>query len=162
MRLVKLDFKRTLAAMAVAVCLAGCSSESNRPAANQPAAAPQPAAKSVETELGRAAFQKTYISAHFWAPDSLPYLEQSQPTKGATGKDGRSAVWTGSFGSAAKGLAKTFTWSGSDEEGAPSRGITPSAEDSFSSSNASTHTFDLAFLKAESDQAFKVAQEHGG
>ena len=45
---------------------------------------------------------------------------------------------------------------------APERGITPSPEDSFSPTNTSTHAFDMAFLKIDSDQALAVALKHGG
>ena len=60
------------------------------------------------------------------------------------------------------GYAKTYTWSGSAAEGSPSRGVNPGIEDSYSPSNSSTQVFDMAFLKIDSDQAFAVAQKHGG
>lgn len=154
---------RLYAALMAMAIFAGCSSGNESPAGNAGSSAPtQPAANAIQALPGRAAFQKTYISARGWQPDAMPYEEHSQPTKEAPGEDGKAAVWTAGFGSASRGLAKTFTWSGIDAPDAPPRGMTPSAEDEFNPKNSSTHTFDLGFLKIESDQAYKIAQEHGG
>jgi hypothetical protein len=49
-------------------------------------------------------------------------------------------------------------WSGSD----PDRGVNPGLQDTYNPNNASTHAFDIAFLKIDSDKAFEVAQKHGG
>jgi hypothetical protein len=154
-----------LAVLAFAV-FTGCSG-GNGPSGNgsqssvSKSAAP-PAAKATVTETGRSAFQKTYISARGWAIDAQPYSEESQPTQEVPGSDGKAAVWTARFGSASKGSAKAFTWSGSDAPDAPARGVVGGSEDSFSPSNRSTRTFDLGFLKIDSDQAVAVALKHGG
>src|SRR5262249_15813073 len=108
------------------------------------------------------AFQRMYIQAHAWAPDAQGYLEQSQPTKEVTGVDGKSAVWSAHFGSRARGMAKGFVWSGTDAMDAPPRGAEPTSQDSFSPNNLSTQIFDFGFVRSDTDQAFKVAQEHGG
>jgi hypothetical protein len=151
--------KSSIGALLALALITGCNT-GNQPArseSKQAAATP-----ATEAELGRAAFQKTYIAARGWASDAMPYNEYSQPTSEVPGEGGKSAVWTAGFGSAAKGLAKTFTWSGTNAPDAPARGITPSAEDTFNPRNISTRTFDLGFLKVESDQAFQIAQQHGG
>jgi hypothetical protein len=54
--------------------------------------------------------------------------------------------------------SKPFVWSGIDSPDAPSRGISPGTQDSYVPGN----TFDMAFLKVDSDKAFEVAQKHGG
>ena len=146
--------------------LSGCSG--NNPPTNQSggeksaASAAKPAAKASETLTGRAAFLQTYVSARGWAPDATPYLEESQPTQDASGGDGKSSVWTAGFGSASKGTAKSYTWSGSNAPDAPARGVRGSVEDTFSAGNSSTRTFDLGFLKVDSNDAIEVAQKHGG
>jgi len=149
-----------LAALLLAI-LSGCSGNdsSSGGSSNAPA---KPAAKATQTLTGRAAFQQTYVSARGWATDAKPYLEESQPTKEVTGSDGKSAVWTARFGSASRGLTKSYTWSGSSASDAPTRGVMGSAEDSFSAGNSSTRTFDLGFLKVDSNDAIEVAQKHGG
>ncbi len=57
---------------------------------------------------------------------------------------------------------KLFAWSGLVGPDAPEPGITFSAEDSWSPTNSSTQTFDIAFLKVDSDHAYEVAQKNGG
>lgn len=136
----------------------GCSKKTT----SNPAPTPTPTPKPTETSTGRIAFQRMYIQAHGWAPDAQGYLEESQPTTEVNGIDGKSAVWSASFGSPSKGSAKSFTWSGTDAQDAPPRGILPGSDDSFSPTNSSTRIFDLGFLRSDTDQAFKVAQEHGG
>jgi hypothetical protein len=143
----------TLVALAGIV---GCSSGNESQPGNTSSSSAPPAAQETQALLGRAAFQKTYISARGWQPDAMPYEEHSQPTKEVPGEEGKAAVWTAGFGSVNRGLAKTFTWSGITHS------MTPSAEDTFDPRNSSTHTFDLGFLKTESDAAYKIAQEHGG
>lgn len=135
--------------------LAGCSSEQGKPAG---------LAKPKEPELltGRSAFQKMYIQARGWAPDAKPFRMESQVNKDSNGHDGKAAVWRGSFASPSKGSIKPFVWSGTDSSDAPSRGLSPGAEDSYSETNSNTKIFDVSFMKVDSDKAFEEAQKHGG
>lgn len=55
-----------------------------------------------------------------------------------------------------------FLWSGLVGPDAPERGVSFSAEDSWSPVNTSTRVFNVAFLKIDSDKAYEVAQQHGG
>ncbi len=136
--------------------LTGCSSG---PSTSDNA---KPVVKDPEYVTGRTAFQKMYASARGWQRDAQGYQLESQFTQDFHGKDGKSGLWRGSFGSATQRTSKTYTWSGSNASDAPERGITPSPEDSFSPTNTSTHAFDMAFLKIDSDQALAVALKHGG
>jgi hypothetical protein len=137
--------------------LAACNS--NPP--STPEAKPGP--KPPELLTARAAFQKLFIAArNNYAVDVKPFRIASIPTSDGTGHDGKSAVWTASFASAAQHGVKPFTWSGSNAPDAPSRGVSPGNEDVYNPSNASTQVFDVAFLKIDSDQAFDEAQKHGG
>jgi len=97
-----------------------------------------------------------------WAPDVQPYRLESEITADAAGKDGKSAIWRSSFASATQRGVKPYIWSGSEAPDAPSRGISPGAEDTYNPSNASTQVFDIGFLKTDSDKALDVAQKHGG
>jgi hypothetical protein len=132
-----------------------CSSEPSKPA--EP---PKP--EGPELITGRSAFQKVYIAARGWKPDAKPYRLDSMATSDGNGHDGKWAVWRGSFASATQRAVKSYTWSGSAADGAPSRGVNPGIEDSYNPSNSSTQVFDIAFLKIDSDQAFGTAQKHGG
>ena len=118
--------------------------------------------KGPELLTGRAAFQKVFIAARNYAADVKPFRIESVPTTDGGGHDGKSAVWRASFASPTQRGVKPFIWSGSNAPDAPSRGVSPGNEDVYNPSNASTQIFDVAFLKIDSDQAFDVAQKHGG
>jgi hypothetical protein len=149
--------KKLLMAMLTLTMMTGCTSEPAKPVQTEKA---QP--KATEAVSGRAAFQKLYISARNWARDAQPYRLESQITDDWKGKDGKSAEWRAYFASTAQRGVKPFIWSGSQAPDAPSRGISPGNEDTYSPTNSSTRVFDSAFLKVDSDKALEVAQKHGG
>lgn len=146
-----------LCALLLLTMLTACSSESNKPAQEA-----KPEVKGPELITARSAFQKLYVAAHGWNADAKPYRIDSIATSDGNGHDGKWAVWRGGFASAAQRSAKSFTWSGSSADGAPSRGINPGTEDSYSPTNSSMQTWDMAFLKIDSDQALDTAKKHGG
>lgn len=152
--------KRTLVGMLALGLLAGCSLEPPKPAG--PVAKPAPAKPADEYKTGRVAFQKLFVTARAWAADAQPFRLESQYTKGAALAEGKMGIWRAAFASAHRASAKSYLWSGVAAEDATERGISPGLEDTFNPSNPSTHPFDINFLKIDSDQAFKVAQEHGG
>jgi hypothetical protein len=137
--------------------LTGCSSEPEKPA--EPA---KPEVKGPELLSARSGFQKTYVAARGWSQDARPYRLESVVTSDANGRDGKWAAWRASFASPTSRSAKTFIWSGSAADGAPSRGVSFGVEDSYSPTNASTTVWDGQFLKIDSDQALATAQKHGG
>jgi hypothetical protein len=129
---------------------------------NAPKQEAKPEVKPVELLTGRQAFQKVFIAARNYAVDVKPFRIESIPTTDSNGRDGKAAVWRASFASAMQHGVKPFIWSGSNAPDAPARGVTPGNEDNYNPNNASTQVFDVAFLKIDSDQAFEVAQKHGG
>ena len=141
-----------MALLALAL-LAGCSSETPQQAPEKP---------KTEAITGRTAFQKLYVAARGWARDAQPYRLESQATADSKGTDGKSAVWRAGFASAAQRGVKPYTWSGSIAPDAPSRGVSPGSEDTYSPSNSNTQIFDIAFLKIDSDKALEVSKAHGG
>lgn len=151
--------KRLIAAsmLVVLALAAGCNSGGSKPAAEEPKKAP-------ETELatGREAFQKLYMSARGWAGDARPYRLQSLNPSDSDGHDGKAAVWSAGFASPSRRTIRVFTWSGSKDPNAPSRGVSANVEDTYSPNNAATAIFDIAFLKSDSDKAYSEAQAHGG
>jgi hypothetical protein len=135
----------------IAVCLAGC--EDNKTSST-------PAEKKTnEFETGRFALQKMLPSARLWAPDAEPIQLESTPTTKDNGQGGKSGDWRAVFGSRSRGKSEPFTWSGMAD--AP-RKIDHGVEDTFNPNNRSTQPFDLNFLKIDTDQAYDVAQKHGG
>ena len=145
------------AAIMLLALLSGCSSDSGKPAET---AAPAP--KGPELITARSAFQKVYLAARGWQQDAKPYRIESVVTSDGNGHDGKAAIWRGSFASPTQRSVKAYTWSGSTADGAPSPGVNPGTEDSYSPTNSSTQVFDMAFLKIDSDQAVATAQKHGG
>jgi len=152
----------------VSVCLllalfTACSS--TKPA-ESPSTSSQPAKKAEvkqpQFETGRAAFQKMYLAARLWAPDIKPFRLQSQYTPDSPFNEGKAGLWRASFASQAKRAMKMFVWSGLVGPDAPEQGVTFTAEDSWSPTNTATQVFEIAFLKIDSDQAYEVAQKHGG
>jgi hypothetical protein len=137
--------------------LAGCSSET-KPTAEES----KPASKPTETELGRTAFQRLYVQARGWAADAKPFRLESEVTTDTTGQGGASAIWRGYFASDSRRKLKFYTWSGTSAEGAPERGVTAGVEDTYNPSNAATRSWDIAFLRVDSDKVYDVAQKHGG
>lgn len=137
----------------VLLCLAmlsGCQNSST------PTEAPKP--KPPEVLTGRAAFQQLYVAARGWAPDTRPYQVQSGVLGTNNGRDGKAVIWNASFASASMHASKPYSWSGIDSPDAPARGVNPGTQDTFSPNN----TFDIQFLKVDSDKAFEESQKHGG
>lgn len=128
--------------------VSGCTSQPAQQEQKQPP----------ESLAGRSAFQRLYVAAHGWAGDARPYQLQSQVFGDAKGTDGKAAIWRAAFGSAAQHGSRQYVWSGVDSPDAPSRGVTPGSPDSYTPGN----TFDVNFLKVDSDKAYEVAQKHGG
>ncbi|MEO6119186.1 MAG: hypothetical protein ABIP12_00745 [Terriglobales bacterium] len=118
-----------------------------------------PAKAENEFQTGRSAFQKMYVAARTWSPDSQPIrLESSPHTEDPD--DGRAAIWKAVFASASKQNIRNFSWSGVASD--PENGVQPGSLDYYSAANASTRPFDLNFLKVDSTQAFEVAEKKGG
>src|ERR1700756_1641624 len=106
--------QKLLMAVFALTLLAGCSSESGKPAET---AKPQPKPPDVVT--GRAAFQKLYISAHGWGRDAQAYRLESSPNRGSNGHEGKAAICRAGLASVAQRGPKPYVWSGSD----PDRGV---------------------------------------
>jgi hypothetical protein len=160
---------RIFLTLAITAVLAACSSNSpTGGSASAPAAKPAEI-KPADAETGRIILQRLYTTSRGWGSDTQPVSLQSQNYKHAGGNpdaplghDGKSAIWRGVFASEARRSMKTYMWSGLTGPDAPSLGITPGNEDSFSPGNVSTQPFQLVYLKTDSDQVFETAQKHGG
>jgi len=144
----------TMAALILLALLAACSDD--KPADTKPEVKPP------DVITARSALQKLYVAARGWNQDARPYRIESSITTDGNGHDGKSAIWRGSFASATRRVVKSFTWSGSAADGAPTRGVNPGIEDTYSATNSSTQVFDMAFLKVDTDAALATAMKHGG
>jgi hypothetical protein len=141
--------------LVITAALQGCES-----APEKSGTASEPAKTQLET--GRVALQKMIVPARVWAADSNPIRMISNPAPADAEHGGSAGLWKATFASPARGKAETFSWSGLVGPNAPPRGVDHGSEDTFNASNLSTQPFDVAFLKIDSDQAFTVAQKHGG
>ena len=135
-----------------AICL-GCSSE--------PQKAPADAQPAVQLETGRFALQKMLAPARGWSGDAQLVRLESTNLKGGDGHDGKANFWRALFASTGRQKSEPFTWAGVATDDGP-RGVNHGVEDSYNPSNRSSRSFDLNFLKIDSDQAFETAQKHGG
>lgn len=122
----------------------------------------KPEQQAPEYRTGRDAFQKLYVAARGFAPDTKPYRLESSYTKDSPAQEGKAGIWFAQFASPSRRAIKSYTWSGVSGPDLPERGISHGTEDTYNPSNTSTQIFDIQFLKVDSDKAFKVAQEHGG
>lgn len=144
------------ASFAFAFLCLGCDSGSKPSATqeSQQAAAPQ-------LETGRFALQKMLAPARFWASDAQPVRLESDNLKGTNGHDGKAVFWRATFASPGRQKSEPFTWLGVATEDAKP-GVNHGAEDSYNPANRTARSFDLNFLKVDTDKAFEVAQAHGG
>lgn len=141
------------ALLLLGLVLAGCEDSTPNKANSA-----TPEKKTAESETGRFALQKMLPVVRLWAGDAKPIQLQSSPSAESTGHDGKSSYWRAVFGSASLGKSEPFSWSGLPD----SHGVDHGSEDTFDPNNRSTQSWDLAFLKVDTDKAFEVAQEHGG
>jgi hypothetical protein len=142
--------------LAAVLLLVGCDENTQKVSADK---ANQPSAPQVES--GRFALQKMIPAARMWSPDAQPVMLQSEVLKNTDGRDGKSGFWRSTFASPGRQKVEPFIWSGVSTPDSP-KGVNHGTEDTYSSANRSMRTFDLNFLKVDTDQAFTVAQEHGG
>ncbi|HEU5453883.1 MAG TPA: hypothetical protein VFU76_17930, partial [Terriglobales bacterium] len=97
--------------------------------------------------------------AQRWATDALVFHVESDINPETDGHGGKSTVWKGIYASASRQTIRTFTCSGSREAYAPPLGVTGELELAY---KPSATPFQAFLVKADSDKAFEVAQQHGG
>jgi hypothetical protein len=139
---------------ALALALVGCNDTAPNSTGNT---ASQP--KVNEFETARFALQKMLPAAHMWSPDAAPVQLSSAATSQSNGHDGKSGTWRAVFASRGRQKSQPFIWSGMADAQRP---VDHGVEDVFNPANRSTQPWDLNFLKVDTDQAFTVAQQHGG
>ena len=137
---------------AATLALVGCDD-------TKPAPPAQP--KTSQFETGRFALQKMIPAARGWSPDANPIQLTSSTNSESNGHDGKAGFWRAVFASPARGKSEPFSWSGLIDPDVP-RGVNHGVQDTYSASNRSMMTWDLNYLKIDTDQAFETAQKHGG
>jgi hypothetical protein len=145
--LVAMRWLGAIALCAWALALPGCNDEPKRPP------------KTNEFETGRFALQKMYLAARLWSADAQPVNLSATATSESNGAEGKAGSWRAVFASRSRLKSQPFMWSGMADA---SRTIDHGVEDTYNPSNRSMQVWDPNFLKIDTDQAFSVAQQHGG
>ncbi len=152
----------TLAAVAIiAGSLIACDSAPDKPAQSKSAAAAQQSKEPV-LYTGQQALARTAALAQQWAIDAQPVRVESDVTDEANGQSGKSTVWRAWFASPSRRAVKQFICSGSRLPDSPPLGVTTGSGEMPYSSESAALAFQAIVIKADSDKAFSVAQEHGG
>ncbi|HEY6303278.1 MAG TPA: hypothetical protein VIX14_09450 [Terriglobales bacterium] len=152
-----------LSVISCAILTAGCNSSENKPkesTSEKPAAQP-PAAAPVRY-TGEEAFNRMLGLALKWSPDAQPARLESVLTSETTGQDGKSTIWRGYFASPARRAVKTIVCSGSRRPDAPPFGVSTEGADGAYNAESAGLAFSQYLLKTDTDQAFAIAQQHGG
>lgn len=143
----------------VVILMAGCSSQSTKPVPVQAAAPSTPATETVVQYTARECLSRMDGQAVRWASDALIFHFESDINPETDGHGGKSTVWKGIYASASRNSIRSFTCSGSRQAYAPPMGITGQLELAY---KPSATPFQAFLVKADSDKAFEVAQQHGG
>ncbi|HEX3746300.1 MAG TPA: hypothetical protein VHW09_20320 [Bryobacteraceae bacterium] len=127
--------------------------------------APPPAAKKgsdrpPEPVTGQSALYKMYQKARSWAPDVQVLTLNSIPVQDVPSAPGKAGAWQAQFTSASLGKMQTFTYSVVEQEGNLHQGVFSSGIQGWSGSAGVNTPFDIRELRADSDAAFKTADEH--
>ena len=144
------------------VVLVGCSANKTAAASKEQ---PRPAAAQEEEKptfyTGKPCLVRMADLAQRWAPDALPFHMESTVTSEGNGQDGKAAIWRGMFAAPSRGTFRTFTCSGSRRPDQPPYGVTSTAEMAYAP-NVPGLLFQRFYLQTDSDEAYRVAQQHGG
>jgi hypothetical protein len=134
-----------------ALLLAACSS--------QPPAAPE---KKIEVKpepvSGQTALFRMYQVARTWAPDCQVLKLDSLHIGDVPDQPGKAGAWDGTFVSASKGSARSYTWSAVDSvETNLHKGVFQTAEQPYSG-HGNTKPFLIAAVKTDTDAALQTAK----
>ncbi len=150
--------------ISVAMLTVACSSSENKPASETPASTPPaaPAKKEPSLYTGQQAFNQMTGLALKWSSDAQPARIESVLNSETNGQDGKSTVWRGYFVSPARRATETIVCSGSRLPDAPPYGASVEGAPGAYNADAANFAFLGLLLKTDTDQAYTIAQQHGG
>ena len=160
MKLYRLAF--ALSIIGVAILTVGCSSDETKTAPEKEAAVTKPQKAQPTLYTGQEAFNRMLGLALKWSADAQPARVESVLTTETTGQDGKSSIWRGYFASPSRRATKTIVCSGSRQPGSPPFGVSPEGAELAYNAQSASLVFSQYLLKADTDKAFAVAQQHGG
>lgn len=160
MKLYRLAF--ALSVIGVAILTVGCSSNETKTAPEKEAAVTKSQKAKPTLYTGQEAFNRMLGLALKWSADAQPARVESVLTTETTGQDGKSSIWRGYFASPSRRATKTIVCSGSRQPGSPPFGVSPEGAELAYNAQSASLVFSQYLLKADTDKAFTVAQQHGG
>lgn len=113
--------------------------------------------KPPEPVTGRYAFHQMFAAARLWAPDIQALTLNSIPLNEVKAGEGKYPAWQCVFVSPSKRRAKTYSYSVIEAGGNLHKGVFGMPDESFSGSRGQQKPFNVAALKIDSDDAWKVA-----
>jgi len=140
-----------LSSCGLMLLLAGCSEEST--SGVQKPKAPKPIS-------GQSALFKMYQVARMWAPDAAVLKMNSIHLSDVPVERGKAGAWQVTFTSAARNMARSYTYSVVEEEGNLHEGVFPGPPEPWSGPN--DKPFLIAAVKVDSDAAYKTALNEAG
>jgi hypothetical protein len=142
-----------LLACSIALILAGCS--------GPPEAVTKAPEKPPEAVTGQTALWKMFQVARAWAPDAEILKVTTIHLTEVPEAPGKAGAWEATFTSAAKGHAKSYTYSVIEGQGTLHQGVFGAPEEDFTSRPDAT-PFPIAAIKTDTDAALNMALANGG
>ena len=143
------------AGSALFLLLAACSEAPKTTAKKEPPPPPEPIS-------GQSAVYKMYQVARTWAPDLQVMNMTSLQMPGVKVEPGKAGAWQAMFVSAARGKARSYTFSVVEGEGNLHKGVFAGLEESWAGPRGVTKPFTIQAVKTDTDAAYKTALEHKG
>jgi hypothetical protein len=159
-----MNFSRLLVVItliSIAMLTVACNSSENKRASETPAPA-APVKKEPALYTGQQAFNQMTGLALKWSSDAQPARLESVLNSETNGQDGKSTVWRGYFVSPSRHATETIVCSGSRLPDAPPYGVSVEGGEGPYNAQSANLAFLGLLLKTDTDQAYKIAQEHGG
>ena len=125
--------------------------------------APKEAEKPLSPATGQSALYKMYQVARSWAPDAevlsmnnvaLSDLPPAPP--------GAASAWEATFVSAARGQARSYTYSIVEQQPSLHKGVFAGPEQAWSGPHGNTKPFRIIAVKVDTDAAYRTALANGG
>ena len=143
-----------LLACSTVLVLAGCSGPAPEAVTKAPEKPPEPV-------TGQTALWKMFQVARAWAPDAQILRVATIHLTEVPETPGKAGAWEATFTSAAKGHAKSYTYSVIEGQGTLHQGVFGAPEEDFTPTPDAT-PFAIGAVKTDTDAAFNMALTNGG
>jgi hypothetical protein len=111
----------------------------------------------LEPATGQAALWKMYQVARSWAPDAEVLRMDSVHLTEVPEVRGKAGAWQATFTSAAKGRARSYTYSVVEAQGNLHKGVFAGLEEGWTGPQGATQPFLILAVKIDTDAAYRTA-----